>query len=331
MGIGKKVKNSVGVGKAERRKGTASRARLSCQMKQDTLRKLVEYLEDHQDKIYSTWVFATHEAAAQDGTLENDSPAWHDTYSSWHVIPRYFHSGVIIEFALKNRCERVSKDVVDLIDAARPGQLKQMAANLFGFSLESVFPRKLIKKVIMKRWMLARGEELQGRLDRILASLDSEYKIDWWEATELLMHWSEDGVVTHISLKSKGPASKVALPASMKVDKSWTAKNLHDDCRASLESPDGFSKPLFRDILRKFATGEAADLVKEHFSFFDALRTKYMADLHAKEHDEMEKAVVYEATPTFLKTAAAKRVAKVKAKRAPPKAAAAVQLKVQKS
>ena len=312
--------------KADTRRAVKSRRNISHSMKEETLGKLVEYLRQNDHKIYSTWVYATSEQADQEESLEKESPTWHDTYSAWSVIPRYFHSEVLVEFDSRN--QYLTQEKVDLIDAAASGQLKKCSAFLFGFPLDSAFPRKLLKKVVMKKWLLNRGGLFPSRLQRLHRALDPECKVDWQEAIEFDMIWTEEGKVSHIGLKSFGEECRVAIPSSMPIDATWKVKNLHDDLKASLESPDGFSKPTFREIFKKYATGKAAELQAKHFELFNALKMKTDAEELAQEHDDMQAAIVYEVKPDILKTAQAKQVAKAKAKKQPPRANAAVQLKV---
>lgn len=214
-----------------------------------------------------------------------------------------------------------------MLDAAANSQLKQISAYIFGFSLEASFPRKLLTKVVMKRWMLRRGAELGNRCQRVMANVDPEYKVDWLSAGEFELIWQGEKA-TGVQLRSYGVPSLVLFPASMSVDATWKAKNLHDDMKASIESPDGFTKPTFREVYKRFAVGDAVGIAQEHFAKFDAMHLRELAETLHKEHEDMQRCISYEAQPDILKTAKAKQIASAKAKRAPPKKNLAVPLRI---
>ena len=271
-------------------------------------------------------MFATTVDNGEDDGLGENSEVWHDTYTQWSIIARYFHAEVLLEAGQKLQV-KLTQGTVDLIDAAASNQLKRVSGFVFGFCLDHAFPRRLLTNVVMKRWMLHRGTLLGDRLFRILDHLDSDYKVDWYEVTEFVMIWKER-FVSHMELRRFGEESRIEVPASMRIDTSWKTNLLHDDGKAYLESPDGFTKPTFRELFLKFATGNAEQMVKDHFKLFDQLAMKELAEDLAKKHAEMQKAVAYESTPDLLQTANKQQIAKAKAKRKPPTKDAAIALRV---
>jgi len=194
-------------------------------------RHVMAWMEENPDKVIPLW------AQLETGLL-NAPPkvpaalqdTWHETYTYWRQIPKYWLAQVITHI----HEDAPSAEVLDNMNLEDPEAFRKVVNYMFGVSCNQKVPKPLLKKAVMAKWLTQRGQDLGSR------------KLEWARKGVYQLTKDTEGHIDKVVHPKLGTAD---ISKAINVDQGWGIKDNHCDLTACIET--GFATLYLKNFFQE--------------------------------------------------------------------------------
>ena len=291
-------------------------------LEKETLGKIHALLESEPDRIFELWARLTSTVPEKGSKRGMESETWNPTYCFWRQISKTWFANLISELG---ESFGLTSKMIEELDFTDRETVPRLATLFFGIRGDELFPRPLIVKAVMRKWLIHVGDQLGSRWETFQRNGGEK------DGVVVLAKVSPFQFVTDAAGKIVGVSHDIInrhgnkdfgqVDGSTPLDATWTLLDAYDDRIASVGKR--MLKPKLKEFFTDVQQGNLMKIwnVEDRDKLAKSLKDKFTSQ--SSKVQKLDKVALIKGAEKLK----AQRVEQAKKRRA-PKAGLAVALSV---